>query len=117
MTQKDLGNFYGISTQTIGNLLKKFNLKPKSKATRNQTEENHHSWRKDPSYRTLHKRVEFKRGKLNLCEECGTIDPDKKYEWANISGDYLNHHDFKRLCIDCHSKEHPRERDSVGRFK
>ena len=41
---------------------------------------------------------------------------NKKYDWVNISGKYIDVNDFRRLCKDCHLKEHPRERDDSGRF-
>lgn len=38
------------------------------------------------------------------CEDCGTDDPVKRYEWANISGEYRrDRSDFRRLCKKCHN--------------
>lgn len=43
-------------------------------------------------------------GQPQECEECGTADPTKRYEWANISGDYRrDRDDFRRLCKSCHN--------------
>ncbi len=55
----------------------------------------------DKGYRQFHYQVEKRRGKPSKCEECGTLDA-KKYEWANITGDYENTDDYKRLCTSCH---------------
>lgn len=38
------------------------------------------------------------------CDDCGTDDPAKRYEWANISGEYRrDRSDFRRLCKKCHN--------------
>ncbi len=51
----------------------------------------------------LHKRISKELGKPKICWECGTTDKTKRYEWANISGEYkVDMNDFKRLCKKCH---------------
>lgn len=56
----------------------------------------------DVGYTALHDWLYIKLGKPNLCEECGTTKA-KKYEWANISGEYKRDiSDYKRLCTSCH---------------
>lgn len=116
MSQFEIGQFYGVSQQTVANYLRKFNIKIRGKSSRNQFGPNSRMWKKTPSYRTLHKRVEYHRGKPKFCESCKTNDPTKIYQWANISGHYLAVDDFRRLCLDCHNKETKRDRDSRGRF-
>ena len=62
-------------------------------------------WKGDMiGYQGAHDRINKERGKPSLCDECGTTDKDKRYEWANLSGDYQNIYDYKRLCDSCHSK-------------
>lgn len=57
---------------------------------------------KEISYGTLHSRVKKKWGEQNQCEWCGTLD-SKKYEWANLSGEYkFIREDWARLCCKCH---------------
>lgn len=116
MTQDEIAQFYGVTQAWIWQLMKRMNIEKRNKSRRNQTKENHSSWRKNPSYRTLHQRVMYLRGQPSHCVRCGITDPKIKYEWANISGKYLNHNDFERLCIDCHKKETPRNRDGLGRY-
>jgi hypothetical protein len=116
MSQKDMAGFYGVSLRCIQYQLSKHNIKSKTKGRRNQRGLNHNLWRTNPSYRTIHKRVELYRGKPNYCDECKTTDYNKKYDWANISGNYLNVDDFRRLCVKCHKKEHPRDKNMQGRF-
>lgn len=38
------------------------------------------------------------------CDVCGTEDKSKSYDWANLTGDYDNPQDFKRMCRSCHWK-------------
>ena len=58
---------------------------------------------KSQSYGAVHYKVRQLRGKPNECEDCGESSEDKHYEWANISGDYADIYDYKRLCKSCHN--------------
>ncbi len=56
------------------------------------------------NYWTIHGWVRRKFGVINKCEHCKTTD-SKKYEWANISGEYkLERKDWARLCCKCHRR-------------
>lgn len=67
--------------------------------------ENHPNWKgAEVGYLALHSWVARKLGKPNLCEDCGTTGA-KKFEWANISGQYKRDlSDWVRLCTKCHHK-------------
>ena len=59
-------------------------------------------WEGDKTtYRRLHQRVDARRGKPNHCEDC---KKDKKCDWANVSGNYQNVMNYRRLCKSCHNK-------------
>lgn len=59
---------------------------------------------KTSAYTVLHAWVRKKLGKLYECENCGTTNPDTRYDWANISGEYKKElDDWARLCHQCHS--------------
>jgi hypothetical protein len=62
-------------------------------------------WRGDEvGYGGLHDWMTKQYGQPVGCEDCGTTDPDKRYEWANISGEYRrDRSDFRRLCKKCHN--------------
>lgn len=64
------------------------------------------SWKgKRVGYHGLHKWIASIMGKPERCSMCGTTDPKKKYQWANISGRYLRDvNDFMRVCRSCHAK-------------
>lgn len=56
-------------------------------------------------YGALHKRVAAQRGKPMRCMVCGTTDPTKRYEWANMTGRYHDVLDYVRMCVSCHHKK------------
>jgi NADH pyrophosphatase NudC (nudix superfamily) len=43
-------------------------------------------------------------GQLSKCSQCGTEDKNKRYEWANLNGNYHDVNDYARMCSDCHHK-------------
>lgn len=56
------------------------------------------------TYGTLHAWVRRNFGTPSLCEHCGT-NKSKKFEWANITGQYLlDRTDWARLCCQCHRR-------------
>lgn len=58
----------------------------------------------DRAYHNLHYWIRRTLGTPKLCENCGTTDSHLKYEWANISGNYLQDtSDWARLCKLCHN--------------
>jgi hypothetical protein len=57
-----------------------------------------------PAYNTGHVRVTRLRGRPSRCEHCGTTDPSKRYEWANLTGNYADPRDYRRLCVPCHRR-------------
>jgi len=59
---------------------------------------------KEASYSAFHHRLTAIRGKPKKCEVCGENNPSKRYEWANLKGDYPDPYDYKRMCTSCHRK-------------
>ncbi len=62
------------------------------------------------SYGQSHKRVYLARGKANLCEVCGLDDKKRKYDWANLTGNYTDVCDYKMMCKSCHKLHDNRRR-------
>lgn len=55
-------------------------------------------------YVALHMWVKYHKGKPTYCDECGTTEA-KRYEWANISGEYKRDlSDYRSLCPSCHRR-------------
>lgn len=60
-------------------------------------------WKGDEAgYQAMHARIERLRGKPTRCEECGADDADLSYDWANLTGNYADPQDYKRMCRSCH---------------
>jgi hypothetical protein len=69
--------------------------------------EKHPQWKGDnASYTAIHAWVYRHFGKADKCENCTNKD-HKRFEWANISGEYKRvREDWKMLCSKCHANEH-----------
>ena len=53
-------------------------------------------------YHAFHKRVYAQRGKADICNVCNMNDPNRRYEWANLTGEYSNVMDYEKMCKSCH---------------
>ena len=65
----------------------------------------HPNWKGDGvGYGALHSWIVRKLGKAVSCTNCRVLDA-KKYEWANLSGQYRRDlADWVQLCCSCHKK-------------
>lgn len=64
-------------------------------------------------YWAIHKWLLRTFGRADQCEKCGENDPDKRYEWANVSGLYKRlREDFMKMCVPCH-REHDKMENIV----
>lgn len=61
-------------------------------------------FKKPKGYSTYHREVREIRGTPSKCELCNTKSNKVKYDWANISGNYKDIYDYKRMCRPCHLK-------------
>jgi hypothetical protein len=88
----------GVSKKGI---IPKMAFKPKDVRI---TGNNNYGWKGDSaSYVAKHRWVKKWFGKPDHCDDCKSLD--KKYNWANISGQYKRDRgDWKQLCISCHRK-------------
>lgn len=53
-------------------------------------------------YHKNHRVVRKLRGSPHFCEVCGDHNKRKWYDWANLTGDYEDPRDYKRMCRTCH---------------
>jgi hypothetical protein len=55
-------------------------------------------------YTRLHSQVYKLRGRPEHCERCGTAGPARRYQWANLTGNYADPADYERMCQSCHRR-------------
>ena len=99
----------------VQNLIARNGIKTRPAAKRNQLRENNDSWKGDAaSYTAMHLRVYVQRGRPSQCSKCGKCGPGR-YEWANLTGNYADVHDYARMCVPCHRKFDSQRRQETGR--
>ena len=105
MTQTELAEHFGVTQKVIWGFMRRNDIPSRVAAKRDQRASKNSSWKGDDAgYQACHVRVIAARGQPSACEECGTITPDKSYDWANLTGAYHDIQDYKRLCRSCHWK-------------
>lgn len=99
-----IGKTLGVCGETIHRFMQRCGMKLRRPGELGHYwKEDHHNWKGDKAgYLALHHRVMRLKGKPKSCEVCGTTDPSKTYEWANLSGKYELIEDYKRMCRKCH---------------
>ncbi len=77
----------------------------RAKISTSMSGEKAHNWKGNKvGYQALHVWVRKTLGEPRVCGVCST-QTAKKYEWANISREYLRKvDDWQRMCTSCHHK-------------
>ena len=105
MTQKEIASLLGCSQKAVLTAMKKYSIPRRIAAKRDQIGSKNDRWKgSDAGYQAKHLRVDTLFGKPKRCSVCGCDDPRKTYDWANLSGNYDDPTDFKRMCRSCHRK-------------
>jgi len=105
MTQAECAMALGVSRKVVFNALKRLGVKSRKAAKRDQIGDRNTGWKgEDANLVNKHRRLYRAFGQPSKCDICGTTDESKSYDWANLTGDYDNPTDFKRMCRSCHSK-------------
>lgn len=103
MTLREIAPHFGVNYDTIWRRLKDAGVKSRRTGTRDQWADKHFNWSSYfAGYQACHTRLNRRFGKPKRCEICGTTDPTKIYDWANLTGRYHDMNDFKRMCRKCH---------------
>lgn len=104
LSQSEIATNYNTTQKVVFSWFKKLGIKSRVAKKRNQEGSKNSSWKGDKAtYAALHYRVVSAKGRPKKCEECGTQDESKTYDWACV-GDYKNTNDYKRMCRSCHWK-------------
>ncbi len=103
-SQARIADLLGVAQPTIHSFMRRRSIPARSSGQKRGTK--HPCSRNSTNYFTLQHRVSRLRGTPNECEECGCTDPAKRYDWANVTGNYADVRDYKRLCRRCHFNQH-----------
>lgn len=105
LTQEEVAKASGHSVRVIENVMLRNNIprRPQRQHRAPRTGPDAAGWKGDQAtYSALHYRVYVARGLPKHCTECGTTDPTKHYDWANLTGNYADVNDYARMCRKCH---------------
>lgn len=116
MTITEISDHFSIGRKKIQTDMKRFNVVARTAAKRDQSGEKNTNWKgEDVGYVGSHIRKRKLHGHPKKCEVCGTNDIKKSYEWANLTGNFSDPNDYKRMCRSCHSKYDKIERNFDGK--
>jgi len=118
MTQSEVAEEMGLTQKIVWRCLRDAKIKCRPDAPRNQQRERNNNWRGESvTYAAFHYRMKALRGRPQRCEVCGTTDPARHYDWANLTGRHNDPNDYKRMCRSCHwkyDKKHLNWKGAVG---
>lgn len=105
LTQTEIGRVKGVSQKVVWRWFRVLGIKSRVPRNLKQWGSNNPQWKGDSAgIEAMHIRLVKRFGKPKECWSCGCNDKNKKYDWANLTGNYQNINDYKRLCRSCHSK-------------
>lgn len=105
LTQAEVAQKMGTTQKVIWRLMRRHGLTTRKAIPRDQRGAKNASWKGDEvRYQALHMRVAAQRGRPKKCQRCGTTDPMKTYDWANLTGRYDDPEDYERMCRSCHRR-------------
>lgn len=105
MSQNEIAAKYSVTLKRVQTSMRRYEITSRPAIKRNQIGCNNSSWKGDSAcYAAFHYRLSSLYGKPQKCEICGTSDPKRTYDWANLTGRYDDPSDYKRMCRSCHWK-------------
>lgn len=106
-TQSEIAEMLGTTQRVVWRFMRNHGIKARVAAKRDQRGEKNSSWKgENAQYGSFHQRVKDNRGRAKDygCCICGTTDPNKNYDWANLTGNYNDIMDYAPMCRSCHRK-------------
>jgi hypothetical protein len=105
MTQSEVAEEMGLTQKVVWHRLRECGIRCRIAAPRNQKGILNNNWQgKSVCYAAFHYRIKALKGRPRKCDVCGTADPKRTYDWANLTGKYDDPNDYKRMCRSCHFK-------------
>ena len=104
LTQREIAERYKVTQKIVWRWMRDLGIKTRVPKNNKQTGDKNPNWKGDKAgYSALHYRICKAKGKPQKCDKCGTTKKTR-YQWANLTGDYNNLDDYKRMCQSCHAK-------------
>lgn len=115
MSQHEVAVKFGTTQKVVWRALHKFGIPVRKAIKRDQRGEKNSTWKGSAAcYTAFHARVTAAKGQPKRCDVCGTDDPSRRYDWANLTGDYADIDDYKRMCRSCHRQYDRKRRNFKG---
>jgi len=104
-TQVEIAEEVGLTQKVVWNLMRRSGISARVAAKRNQFGDANHAWKGNAAGKqAFHRRLYARHGKPSDCQVCGTSDPGKSYDYANLTGRYEDLTDYMPMCRSCHWK-------------
>lgn len=104
MTQAEIAKDIGSTQKAVFTAMRRFDLPRRPQSPRDQRGPKNNAWKgTDAKYQAKHARLYRSQGQPKKCEVCATTTA-KSYDWANLTGDYDNPKDYRRMCRSCHRR-------------
>jgi hypothetical protein len=106
MTQAEIGGTLGVTQHVIWRLMQHHTITARPAVIRAHVRGPRHPfWKGEAAtYKAFHLRLYTLRGAERRCNRCGTTDPRRAYDWANLTGHYADLDDYERMCRHCHRR-------------
>lgn len=115
MSQREIAATVGVTIRAVQTAMRNFKIPPRKPVHKKTGQKSWHWKGAKAGYQAKHLRVQKLRGKPQKCELCGTTDKSLIYHWANLTGDYDNPSDYKRMCPTCHRRYDNKRRSDAKR--
>lgn len=103
LTEREVGAQIGIGRNVVRRIMHRHGISKRRSWDYDRSGENNSRWRTgNLRYDTIHARVYAARGRPIGCTKCALQDPEARYEWANLTGNYEDVEDYARMCVPCH---------------
>ena len=104
-TQDEVADLLGTTQKVVWRRLKLLGVTARLAIKRHQRGQANDSWKGSTAgYDAFHRRLEALFGRPQRCDRCKTANPQKWYDWANLSGRYDDPTDYQRMCRSCHRR-------------
>lgn len=112
MSQHEIAAELGVTQKVVWRAMVRLEIPRRAAAVRMQQGPWNPRWKgAGAKYQAMHLRVQALKGRPKKCSVCRVTDPQKRYDWANLTGKYDDPDDYARMCRSCHRRyDHARRK-------